>query len=251
MKTDIPIVADLFSASEICNKKGFRFYKENRESSVLIIVLEGKIRFSSGESIYIATPDAPIYIPSGTTYLNECVETAESIMFNFVEAGEGSAMRLLSKIEGKTARRTLERISLLKARNHPSAKAEILSLLYNILSIGYSERTTKERTLIEPAINYIELHLHDPELTVSRLAELCCISTVYLGRIFKGELLETPFSYLTRRRMEIAMDMLKEHCSVGEIVRRVGYSDIYQFSRAFKKYYGVSPKNYESKNFNA
>ena len=105
--------------------------------------------------------------------------------------------------------------------------------------------------LIEPAIQYIELNLHDPTLTVDRLAGLCCISTVYLGKIFKKELSQTPFVYLTRRRMEIARDMLREHCSVGEIVRRVGYSDIYQFSRAFKKYYGVSPKNYESKNFNA
>ena len=60
---------------------------------------------------------------------------------------------------------------------------------------------------------------------------------------------ETPFSYLTRRRMEVARDMIKEHCTVTETAGRVGYSDVYQFSRAFKKYYGVSPKNYESMNF--
>ena len=43
--------------------------------------------------------------------------------------------------------------------------------------------------------------------------------------------------------MEIARDMLRENCTVVESAQFVGYSDIYQFSRAFKKHYGVSPKN--------
>jgi AraC-like DNA-binding protein len=42
--------------------------------------------------------------------------------------------------------------------------------------------------------------------------------------------------------MELACELLRERCSVGEIARLVGYSEIYQFGRAFKKYYGVSPK---------
>ena len=74
------------------------------------------------------------------------------------------------------------------------------------------------------------------------LAAHCCISTVYLNKLFHKELGETPFSYITRRRMEIACEMLREHCAVGEVARLVGYGEIYQFSRAFKKHYGISPR---------
>lgn len=146
-------------------------------------------------------------------------------------------------IEQQTAIRISERVSILKARNSPAACAESLSLLYDLMRSGYRESVTKERRLINPAIQYIELHFGDPDLTVSRLAELCFVSTVYLNQLFKKEFSQTPFSYITRRRMEIARDMLRENCTVVESAQFVGYSDIYQFSRAFKKHYGVSPKN--------
>ena len=67
---------------------------------------------------------------------------------------------------------------------------------------------------------------------------------MYLNKLFHKEMGETPFAYITRRRMEIAREMLREHCAVGEVARLVGYGDIYQFSRAFKKYYGASPKTF-------
>ena len=113
-----------------------------------------------------------------------------------------------------------------------------------LISECYSDNISSERMLISPALEYIDLHYADSDLTVTKLASLYCISTVYLNKLFHKEVGETPFSYITRRRMEIASQMLHEHCSVSETARLVGYGEIYQFSRAFKKYYGVSPKNY-------
>jgi len=249
LKKSIPIIVQFVSSLKVCNKKGFRYAKENRECSVIIIVLKGKIRFTSNGQTVIAAPDAPVYIPSGTTYLNECIENAESLLFNFKETKHRHTILSLSHIEQQTALRIFERISILKSQNSASAVAEVLSLLYDIVRNGYAESVSRERMLIKPALAYIELHFCDPDITVSQLADLCCVSAVYLNRLFKKELMETPFSYITRRRMETARDMLREHCSVSEIVHFVGYADIYQFSRAFKKYYGVSPKHYESMNF--
>lgn len=210
---------------------------------MIIVVLKGRILFTSNEHAVIASPEAPIYIPGGTAYKNEYLENSEAILFNFEEIEQNNTMRRLSPIEQQTAIRISERVSILKARNSPAACAESLSLLYDLMRSGYRESVTKERRLINPAIQYIELHFGDPDLTVSRLAELCFVSTVYLNQLFKKEFSQTPFSYITRRRMEIARDMLRENCTVVESAQFVGYSDIYQFSRAFKKHYGVSPKN--------
>ena len=58
------------------------------------------------------------------------------------------------------------------------------------------------------------------------------------------ELQITPFHYLTKIRMEQAVTYLQEFRRVGEVSASVGYGDVYQFSRAFKKYYGCSPKAY-------
>ena len=241
MEQHIPIIVKFTSAFRVHNHKGSKIQKEDREASCFIIVLRGKIAFTQNGKKIVATPKEPIYIPSGTSYLNECLEDAESLLFNFKETTPGDAILALSYIEPQKSARIFERILVLNSQKSLRAEAEIFSLLYTLARECYSENTTAERSLIAPALEYIELHLTDPDLTVKSLAARCCISTVYLNRLFKKEFRETPFSYVTRRRMETARDMLHEHCPVGEIARLVGYGDIYQFSRAFKHYYGVSP----------
>jgi AraC-like DNA-binding protein len=241
LEQHIPIIVKFTSAFRVHNHKGSKIQKEDREASCFIIVLRGKIAFTQNGKKIVATPKEPIYIPSGTSYLNECLEDAESLLFNFKETTPGDAILALSYIEPQKSVRIFERILVLNSQNSLRAEAEIFSLLYTLARECYSENTTAERSLIAPALEYIELHLTDPDLTVKSLAARCCISTVYLNRLFKKEFRKTPFSYVTRRRMETARDMLHEHCPVGEIARLVGYGDIYQFSRAFKHYYGVSP----------
>ena len=49
------------------------------------------------------------------------------------------------------------------------------------------------------------------------------------------------FKSLTKIRMEKAKFMIEEKRPLTEIALSVGYSDIYQFSRAYKKFYGYSP----------
>ena len=50
-------------------------------------------------------------------------------------------------------------------------------------------------------------------------------------------------AYKNERRLGAARLLLKEE-SVTEVARRLGYSSIYVFSRAFKNRFGVSPSEY-------
>ena len=242
MENRIPIITGFASAFKVCNRKGFTIFKEDRESSVVIIVLRGKIRFVQNESSVIASPQAPVYIAGGTSYLNDYLEDSESLLFNFREAAPGGGIVSLPPIDQQRAIRIFEHILSLKAREGLRAEAEILSALYTLVGECYPDNRTAERRLIAPALEYVDLHYADADLTVAKLAAHCCISTVYLNKLFHKELGETPFSYITRRRMEIACEMLREHCAVSEVARLMGYGEIYQFSRAFKKHYGISPR---------
>ena len=244
MEKHVPIITGFVSSLKVYNKKGFNIRMVNRETSAYIVILRGKIRFTQNGREMIASAQTPIYIPGGSSYLNECLEDAESLLFNFDDTRENDLLELLSRIDQQRAIRIFERISVLKPRKSLEAEAEILSLLYSLAKEGYAENISAERSIITPALEYVEFNFHDTEITVEKLAKCCCISTVYLNRIFKKELGETPFSYITRRRMETAADMLSERCTVGETAHAVGYSDIYQFSRAFKRYYGTPPKSF-------
>jgi YesN/AraC family two-component response regulator len=55
----------------------------------------------------------------------------------------------------------------------------------------------------------------------------------------------SPISYVYELRIKKAKEMLKsDYSSIADIAQSLGYLSIYDFSKAFKKYTGVSPLKY-------
>lgn len=70
-------------------------------------------------------------------------------------------------------------------------------------------------------------------------------SKFYLEKQFR-QLYGLPvITYLNKKRMEIAAHLLTTH-TVTETAKETGFLSIYSFSRAFKKYWGISPSEYRS-----
>ena len=70
----------------------------------------------------------------------------------------------------------------------------------------------------------------------------------YLSRVFSQTYGETIIAYLTRIRMEQAMELMKdEEKKLETISFLVGYDDYNYFSRVFRKKVGMSPRDYRSK----
>nr|WP_269810053.1 helix-turn-helix transcriptional regulator [Kineosporia rhizophila] len=82
--------------------------------------------------------------------------------------------------------------------------------------------------------------------TVATLAERAGVSRATLAKRFSDLVGEPPLSYLTAWRMTLAADLLREEpaATVADIARRVGYSDPFAFSAAFKRVRGVNPREY-------
>lgn len=66
----------------------------------------------------------------------------------------------------------------------------------------------------------------------------------HLQRVFKEETGTTLGDYLFSRRMKAARDMVLTGRSLIVVADLVGYVDQSSFQRAFKRQYGVSPKQY-------
>ncbi|NMB97488.1 MAG: helix-turn-helix transcriptional regulator [Clostridiaceae bacterium] len=68
------------------------------------------------------------------------------------------------------------------------------------------------------------------------------LSPVYISKIFKEEIGESPINYLIKVRLSKALELLKEgNMTVKSVAKSVGYNDVYHFSKLFKKYYSVPP----------
>jgi two-component system response regulator YesN len=99
--------------------------------------------------------------------------------------------------------------------------------------------------LVALAQQHIDTHFGDPSLSLEDVAAAVQISPGYLSRLLK---LETGFSfvdYLTRVRINEAMQMMGDPAvKVYEVAEAVGYQSQHYFSRAFKKVFGRPPVEY-------
>jgi AraC-like DNA-binding protein len=81
--------------------------------------------------------------------------------------------------------------------------------------------------------------------TVETLARRVNVSRATLARRFTRLVGETPLTYLTRWRMELAARHLRDtDDAVGAIARQVGYASEFAFSRAFSRARGDAPGRY-------
>ncbi|WP_158634022.1 response regulator transcription factor [Radiobacillus deserti] len=100
---------------------------------------------------------------------------------------------------------------------------------------------------IERAKTYIQEH-YAHSVSLEEVADLCELSPNYFSNLFKETTGETFIDYVTNVRLNKASQLLEESdLSLKEISFMVGYKDPNYFSRVFKKYYQLSPKQYQQK----
>ncbi|AKZ58875.1 Transcriptional regulator, AraC family [Streptomyces ambofaciens ATCC 23877] len=83
--------------------------------------------------------------------------------------------------------------------------------------------------------------------TVATLAAKTGVSRAALARRFTDLVGESPMAYLTGWRLALAADRLRDtDDTLGAIARQVGYGSAFALSTAFKRVYGVSPREYRA-----
>ena len=92
------------------------------------------------------------------------------------------------------------------------------------------------------AKDYIKLHYME-DINVESIAAAFNIDRRYLLRLFKREFGITIVNFIVRTRLDAAYDFLASGFAVNKAAIMCGYSDAYNFSKMFKKYYGISPSD--------
>lgn len=104
--------------------------------------------------------------------------------------------------------------------------------------------STKKQKISDQLLRYC-LSLIDGmhgAVTVDKLAKKCFISRRYLYTLFKEYKNVSPVEYIFNVRMQSADRFLTNtDYSISKVAELVGYSDYSHFTRAFTKYYSVSP----------
>lgn len=129
-----------------------------------------------------------------------------------------------------------------------ASAAELFDYLIRKITASYDKaaklKRQDENRPVRIARQYIAEHYKEP-LTLEEVSAAAGLSPAYLSTVFKKDTGQTFLEYLSRVRMDMAKQLLKEtSCTVADICEQVGYSDVKYFTKSFTKYSGLKPNEY-------
>lgn len=108
------------------------------------------------------------------------------------------------------------------------------------------QRTSSTEDIIRQAQQYIQTRYRE-DITLKKLAELYYLNISYFSLSFKSVTGKNFNEYLTSVRMEHAKQFLQDkNMKINEAARMAGYEDMSYFGKLFRKYTGMTPKEYRT-----
>lgn len=147
---------------------------------------------------------------------------------------------LLSSLLAETAAGTASRLSL---------QLRLVQLLEALAGIQESAPPSPhEGSSSDALIRKVEVYLEDfmgEQLNVADLASSLHMSYGHLSRLYKSRTGITLIERMNQLRLAKAHRLLQEQSLlIKEVAEQAGFRDIYYFSKAFKRKYGISPQAY-------
>ena len=136
------------------------------------------------------------------------------------------------------------------------ADLTLQELIIRIIQTQTAKRFEDEKFIdssspISPSIDFIKKNIRE-SISLKDLSDKACMSTTSFYRYFKRELGMSPIEYILNEKIKHAKKLLSNpNIHVNEVSYASGFEDCNYFIRLFKKYEGVTPKQYQLMNFSS
>ena len=120
-------------------------------------------------------------------------------------------------------------------------------LIYDIRGLNEESLVGAVEQNLQRVLAYIDTHYCDADISFENTARNVNFSVSYIAALLKKKLNTSFVKYLTSLRMEKAKELLFDpRLKITDISEQLGYADPYYFSHCFKKYTGMTPKEYRN-----
>jgi AraC family transcriptional regulator len=92
-------------------------------------------------------------------------------------------------------------------------------------------------------LEYVHAHLGDA-LDIRGMASAASLSRFHFARAFKASTGQTPYQYISAKRLAQAKVLLAQNQQIAEIALALNFSSQANFTRAFRREFGITPGRY-------
>lgn len=167
-----------------------------------------------------------------------CCQRLTMILYQFADKFGGGH-------GGRAIEQMWEQAKLLDASTIGQMESKMLALCERVSDQFEPYQDDSASAQVVKAESYIHEHYGNPDLSLQSITEYLAVSVSYFSATFKARTGQTFVEYLTKIRMDKAKQLLliSDRRSY-EIAADVGFSDPHYFSAAFKRFTGISPREF-------
>ena len=119
----------------------------------------------------------------------------------------------------------------------------VLALRACIHAEFHTASVSRHYLMLDEVFLFIQAHLTE-ELTLERLEKEFFVSREHIAREFKRQTGQTVHRYIVKARLDRCCTLIEQGLPITEVYKTSGFGGYNHFFRAFKKEYGMTPKEY-------
>ncbi|MBQ3084325.1 MAG: helix-turn-helix transcriptional regulator [Clostridia bacterium] len=236
----LDVVALDSGRSDTLNRRGYH---------ALSFRLEGDTKISFHDRTVHVGGGSVGYFPANLSYRRQAERDRMIVVHFDTEQYFSSAIEFVQPSDPALLQPLFERALDCWQKKEAGYYYRTLSCFYEILALLRAERSRREAPdlpkALRPALQYLDAHFTNPELSIEELAEAAHISAVYFRKLFKEATGLSPRRYLIEKRISYAVSLLESgYLSVKQAAEQAGFSDPKYFSTVFRETVGCSPSRY-------
>ena len=233
----------LFFGFEYC-QNGYKYGPAIRKYTLIHYVVSGKgVFFKHGKKYTVQAGEAFLILPEEvTTYI---ADDKDPWYYQWI-AFNGSLSKKFGELPPVFSFPSWVMPEILAQEEQPLREYHVASVLFRMYALLFEGKNARNH-YVRRVQDHIRALYMQP-LRIEAIAEKLNLDRRYLSRLFKQRTGQTVQEYLISVRMEEAKQCLRNGFSVEESAHLCGYEDASNFSKMFKRRFGISPLQWKGSN---
>ena len=250
-------ISKILYCAKIYTKPEKPILNRGRYSHALVFFLEGNVDYLYDGKIYSASAGSVLFLPKGREYIIKRNSAAVCLYVDFLTANEEELSPFAKNYPNSSQfRDVFSSLRMVYKQKRVGYEAEMMSLIYKLVSMiqtadmaAYFPDAKYQKIAL--AVDFINQNYCSGTIKVSKLAEISGVSVRYFNELFSAFFGVAPKVYIIRMQLETARNLLLSTSdSINDVSDACGFSDVYYFSKIFKKEVGETPSSFRKTNKN-